>query len=94
MSSEFVIRTEEGERRKRQRAREIAVVEIPTFRVIGSVLLSLGVYLNNRFLLHFDSNADCRIDGRRSHHKGDTVYVTTDPANVHVFDTESGIRLS
>jgi multiple sugar transport system ATP-binding protein len=35
-----------------------------------------------------------RIDGRRSHHKGDTVYVTTDPANVHVFDTESGIRLS
>jgi multiple sugar transport system ATP-binding protein len=35
-----------------------------------------------------------RIDGRRSHHKGDTIYVTTDPANVHVFDTETGARLS
>jgi multiple sugar transport system ATP-binding protein len=35
-----------------------------------------------------------RIDGRRSHHKGDTVYVTTDPAGVHVFDTNTGERLS
>jgi multiple sugar transport system ATP-binding protein len=35
-----------------------------------------------------------RIDGRRTHRKGDTIYVTTDPANVHVFDTESGQRLS
>ena len=35
-----------------------------------------------------------RIDARRSHHKGDTIYVTTDPSTVHVFDTESGIRLS
>ena len=26
--------------------------------------------------------------------KGDTIYVTTDPASVHVFDTESGERLS
>jgi len=57
VSSEFVMRAEEGERRKRQRARTIAVGEIPTFRLIGSALLSLGVYLNNRFLLHLDSNA-------------------------------------
>jgi multiple sugar transport system ATP-binding protein len=35
-----------------------------------------------------------RVDGRRSHHKGDSVYVTTDPQHVHVFDTESGARLS
>ncbi|HEV7425899.1 MAG TPA: ATP-binding protein [Thermoanaerobaculia bacterium] len=56
MSSDFVVRAEDGERRKRQRAREIAVVEIPTFRLIGSALLSLGVYLNNHFLLHLDSN--------------------------------------
>jgi signal transduction histidine kinase/DNA-binding response OmpR family regulator len=56
-SNDFVSRAEDGERRKRQRAREIAVVEIPTFRLIGTVLLSLGVYLNNRFLLHLDSNA-------------------------------------
>jgi multiple sugar transport system ATP-binding protein len=27
-------------------------------------------------------------------HKGDTLYVTTDPHEVHVFDTESGERLS
>ena len=35
-----------------------------------------------------------RIDARRNHHKGDTFSVTTDPKNVHVFDTESGARLS
>jgi len=58
VSSDFIFRAEDGERRKRLRAREVAVVEIPTFRVIGSALLSLGVYLNNRFLLHLDSNAD------------------------------------
>ena len=35
-----------------------------------------------------------RIDARRSHRKGETLYVTTDPEHVHVFDTESGERLS
>jgi multiple sugar transport system ATP-binding protein len=35
-----------------------------------------------------------RIDTRKSHQKGETVYVTTDPGDVHVFDTESGARLS
>ena len=35
-----------------------------------------------------------RIDARRDHQKGETVYVTTDPGHVHVFDTESGERLS
>jgi len=35
-----------------------------------------------------------RIDTRMSHQKGETVYVTTDPRHVHVFDTESGARLS
>src|SRR3954469_11795967 len=35
-----------------------------------------------------------RIDARRNHHRGDTIYVTTDPQNVHVFDTSSGARLS
>jgi multiple sugar transport system ATP-binding protein len=34
-----------------------------------------------------------RIDARRSHRKGETLYVTTDPEHVHVFDTESGQRL-
>jgi multiple sugar transport system ATP-binding protein len=35
-----------------------------------------------------------RIDTRMSHKKGETVHVTTDPRHVHVFDTESGARLS
>ncbi len=35
-----------------------------------------------------------RIDARRTHRKGETIYVSTDPAHVHVFDTESGARLS
>jgi multiple sugar transport system ATP-binding protein len=35
-----------------------------------------------------------RIDARRDLSKGDTIYVTTDPDNVHVFETETGKRLS
>ena len=35
-----------------------------------------------------------RIDARRNLHKGETIYVTTDPDHVHVFDTASGERLS
>jgi multiple sugar transport system ATP-binding protein len=35
-----------------------------------------------------------RIAARESVHKGDTIHVTTDPTHVHVFDTESGERLS
>jgi multiple sugar transport system ATP-binding protein len=35
-----------------------------------------------------------RIGARRDHHKGETVYVTTDPKHVHVFDSQSGQRLS
>jgi multiple sugar transport system ATP-binding protein len=34
-----------------------------------------------------------RIDARRDHRKGETLYVTTDPEHVHVFDSESGERL-
>ena len=35
-----------------------------------------------------------RIGGRQSVHKGETIYVTTDPNQVHVFDTGTGERLS
>jgi multiple sugar transport system ATP-binding protein len=35
-----------------------------------------------------------RIEARRDVQKGSTVYVTTDPNHVHVFDTQSGARLS
>ncbi|WP_370248933.1 ABC transporter ATP-binding protein [Nocardioides sp.] len=40
------------------------------------------------------SNVIIRLPGRDAVRKGDTVHVTTDPANVHVFDTETGARLS
>jgi multiple sugar transport system ATP-binding protein len=39
-------------------------------------------------------NVIIRIDARRNHHKGETLYVTTDPHHVHVFDTDTGQRLS
>lgn len=35
-----------------------------------------------------------RVSARDTVHKGDTLYVTTDPNKVHVFDTETGERLS
>ncbi|RJS46709.1 ABC transporter ATP-binding protein [Nocardioides cavernaquae] len=35
-----------------------------------------------------------RAPGRDSTAKGDVIHVTTDPANVHVFDKETGARLS
>ncbi|CAN5435050.1 diacetylchitobiose ABC transporter ATP-binding protein MsiK [soil metagenome] len=39
-------------------------------------------------------NVIIRIDARRDHRKGETLYVTTDPEHVHVFDTDTGQRLS
>ncbi len=40
------------------------------------------------------SHITVRISGRGSARKGETIYVTTDPENVHVFDTDTGERLS
>jgi len=40
------------------------------------------------------STVTVRVSGRDSVHKGETIHVTTDPAQVHVFDTETGERLS
>ena len=40
------------------------------------------------------SNVIVRVSARDHVHKGDTIYVTTDPQNVHVFDTDTGERLS
>jgi multiple sugar transport system ATP-binding protein len=41
------------------------------------------------------SNVIVRVSGGRHHpQKGEMLYVTTDPEHVHVFDTESGERLS
>jgi multiple sugar transport system ATP-binding protein len=35
-----------------------------------------------------------RVSTRDSVKKGDVIHVTTDPSNVHVFDTETGERIS
>src|SRR5919107_915745 len=40
------------------------------------------------------ANVIIRIAGRNTMHKGEVLHVTTDPHHVHVFDTESGERLS
>ncbi|MCW2765906.1 MAG: sugar transporter ATP-binding protein [Nocardioides sp.] len=40
------------------------------------------------------NNIIVRVNGRDSVHKGETIYVTTDPKHVHVFDTDTGERLS
>ncbi|MGL5825930.1 MAG: ABC transporter ATP-binding protein [Nocardioides sp.] len=40
------------------------------------------------------SNVIVRVNARDSVHRGETLYVTTDPNHVHVFDTASGERLS
>ncbi|CUR55183.1 putative carbohydrate ABC transporter ATP-binding protein [metagenome] len=40
------------------------------------------------------ANIIVRVTGRDKVHKGDTIYVTTDPHSVHVFDTDTGERLS
>jgi multiple sugar transport system ATP-binding protein len=35
-----------------------------------------------------------RVTGRQRVHKGEMMYLTTDPQHVHVFDTDTGERLS
>ena len=40
------------------------------------------------------NNIIIRVSGRDHPQKGETMYVTTDPQNVHVFDTDTGDRLS
>jgi multiple sugar transport system ATP-binding protein len=40
------------------------------------------------------SNIIVRVPAREQVRKGDTLYVTTDPRDVHVFDSATGLRLS
>jgi multiple sugar transport system ATP-binding protein len=35
-----------------------------------------------------------RVAGRDTVHKGEVIHVTTDPHSVHVFDADTGERLS
>jgi multiple sugar transport system ATP-binding protein len=40
------------------------------------------------------NNIIVRVSARDSVHKGDTIHVTTDPRSVHVFNTDTGERIS
>jgi multiple sugar transport system ATP-binding protein len=40
------------------------------------------------------NNTIVRVSGRDTVHRGDIIHVMTDPRHVHVFDTDSGARLS
>jgi signal transduction histidine kinase/DNA-binding NarL/FixJ family response regulator len=53
--SEFALTPAEVEDHRARRHRALSVVEIPLLRLIGSVFLSLGVYLNNRYFLQRES---------------------------------------
>jgi two-component system, sensor histidine kinase and response regulator len=50
--SDIAIEPQEIEDRKRDRNWRLAAVELPFLRLVGSVLLCAGVYLNNAFLLN------------------------------------------
>ena len=39
-------------------------------------------------------NVVVRVQGRNAYHRNDTIMVSTDPHHVHVFDTDTGERLS
>ena len=51
MTADIPTRAEDIEREKRERAWRLHAVEIPILRCIGSAFLSLGVFINNRYLL-------------------------------------------
>src|ERR1051326_3812526 len=51
----------EVERRKRERYATLVLVELPRLRCLGFAFLSLGVYLNNRFLLGQTSMRDWTV---------------------------------
>ena len=48
---ELLLQPEEIARRRTERAYRLAVLELPLLRVVGFAFLSLGLYLNNRYLL-------------------------------------------
>ena len=47
----IAVQPEDIERRRTERARRLAVFEIPLIRVAGSAILSIAVFLHNRYLL-------------------------------------------
>ncbi|HUP45133.1 MAG TPA: ATP-binding protein [Thermoanaerobaculia bacterium] len=49
--AELALQPDEIERRRRERRWQLAVLELPLLRVIGFSILSLALFLNNRYLL-------------------------------------------
>lgn len=54
---ELLLQPEDIARRREQRSYTLAVLDLPVLRLIGFVFLSLGLYLNNRYLLGEESPA-------------------------------------
>jgi signal transduction histidine kinase/CheY-like chemotaxis protein len=55
--TELAWQPEEIERRRSERAYRVAVREIPLLRVLGAVIICVGVFLNNRYFLRDHSTA-------------------------------------
>jgi signal transduction histidine kinase/CheY-like chemotaxis protein/HPt (histidine-containing phosphotransfer) domain-containing protein len=51
VTDDFAVREELVERQKRERAARLATVEIPILRFIGSLFLSVGVFITNRYIV-------------------------------------------
>ena len=48
--TQIVLQPDDIERRRRDRATQLALKDIPLMRFVGSAFLTLGVYLNNAYL--------------------------------------------
>jgi signal transduction histidine kinase/CheY-like chemotaxis protein len=51
-----IAQPDEVERRRRQQYRRLVLHDLPILRVIGLAVVSLGIFLNNRYLLGLQSN--------------------------------------
>ena len=66
-------------------------VEVTVVEELGADALRLR---HQRRRGHARTTSSSGSAARDTVHKGDTIYVTTDPQHVHVFDTDTGERLS
>ena len=77
MSPSSALEPGEIDRQKRERAYRLAVVEVPRLRAAGFAVLSLLVYLNNRFLLHqFSLQAWALVTGLDATARDETLFST------------------
>ena len=49
--TELALQPDEIERRRRERSRRLSTIDIPALRTIGTVIICIGVFLNNHYFL-------------------------------------------